>query len=75
MPKYRVWRDGVKTLMPYEDICHDLGISPQVHFVRVTTAGTISYTCGRHAEIVYLYRQCIDKHYRPAAALESLVNG
>lgn len=37
--------------MTYDEVCHDLGFIPDVHFVRVTTRGTISFTCGKPDEV------------------------
>ena len=53
--------------MTYEDVCHDLGFLPEVSFVRITKAGTISYTCGKPDEIRALYFSVRKKGYKCAS--------
>ena len=53
----------------YEDICADLGFLSYVHFVRVTSANTISYTLGKPDEVRALLAACEEKGYKPAKSL------
>ena len=65
----KVWKDKEKVEMTYEEICHDLGFISEVHFVRITTAGTISFTLGRPNEIRSLVAACRERGYKPAKRL------
>lgn len=40
--------------LSYKDLCHKLGIIPDIHFAVVTMAGYIDFTCGKLNEIIYL---------------------
>ena len=53
----------------YEDICHELGFIPDVHFVKITTRGTIDYTLGKPDEVKALYYATIKHDYTPAKHL------
>ena len=60
--------NGQKVQMPYEDVCHELGFSAQVRFVKITTRGTISFTCGRPHEVRSLLAACHEHGYKPSRA-------
>lgn len=66
---YKVWFGGKKIEMDYSEICRKLNISASEKFVKVTSAGTITWTCGRPNEITYLYHQVINHGFRPAKNL------
>ena len=55
--------------MPYDEICHDLGIIPEIHFVKVTNYGTISHTVGKPDEIRYLINMADEKGYKLSQSL------
>lgn len=63
------YMNGERIEKSYEDICNDLDISPDINFVRVTTAGTITFTCGKPSEVRYLLKMCREKGYKPAKSL------
>lgn len=44
---YRAWKDGTRVPMEYSEICNALGFTPELHYVSITTAGTISFTAGK----------------------------
>lgn len=54
----------------YEGVCYELGFDAGVHFVKITTAGTISFACGKPQEIRVLYRAVVNAGYVPSAALK-----
>lgn len=58
-----------KVQKSYEDVCHDLGFAPEVRFVKITTRGTISFTCGRPSEVRLLLTACREHGYKPSRAL------
>lgn len=58
-----------KAQKAYEDVCHDLGFAPEVQFVKITTRGTISFTCGRPSEVRLLLTACREHGYKPSRAL------
>ena len=60
-----VIKDNKLISMSYEDVCADLGYMPEAKFVKVTNRGTITFTVGRTREIKRLYRNVIDKKYKP----------
>lgn len=47
----KVIKNGNKVEMSYEEVCAELGFIASVHFVKVTSAGTIGYTVGKPYEI------------------------
>lgn len=50
--------------MTYEDLCYDLGFDPDVNFVEVTKAGSITWTLGKPEEIHALFRAIEEKGYK-----------
>lgn len=68
---YKVWYRGERVPMSYEEICERLGgYIASIGFVRVTSAGTIAYTCGRPEEIKALCRDAKDAGFVPAKSME-----
>lgn len=63
-----------KVQKSYEDICHDLKIDPDVHFVKVTNRGTITFTCGKPNEVRDLLSMCMYAGYKPAKSLLEACN-
>lgn len=55
--------------MTYDDVCHELGFIPDVHFVEITTRGTITFTCGKPHEIKALYNSVYEHGFCPAKSL------
>lgn len=70
MTEYKVIKNNTRVPMTYEAICEDLGFIADVHFVKITTAGTISYTCGKPNEIAALRAACLEHGYKPSQALK-----
>ena len=67
---YKVLRTGGgKKEMTYAEVCKDLGFIADIHFVKITTRGTISYTCGKCHEIRALLAACRERDYVPSIAL------
>ena len=69
-----VWKDGEKTKMSYEDVCHDLGFAPQMGFVRITTAGTIAFSVGKPNEVKALLCSVKANGYKPSQSLVRSAN-
>lgn len=69
---YRVRRaDGLKHTMTYDAVCKELGFIADIHFVRITTQGTITFTAGKPHEVRSLYQACMEKGFIPSSALVS----
>lgn len=49
-------KDGNKVQMTYNDVCELLGYVPETHFIKITTAGTITFTTGKPCEVLRLAR-------------------
>lgn len=63
-------KNGQKIDMTYDDVCEALGgYIPGVHFVRVTTRGTISFTVGKPEEVRALLCNTIENGFVPARKL------
>ena len=71
---YKVWRNGTKVEMTYDEVCHALDIIPESHFVRITTAGTVTFTTGKPDEIRFLYNHITDNGFRASSALTYTIN-
>lgn len=65
----KVFKNGSKIEMAYDAICKDLGFVPDVHFVKVTTQGRISFTCGKPDEVRSLVGAARRNNYMPADKL------
>lgn len=63
---YKVWKDGERIPMKYEQICSDLGFRPSSGFVQITSAGTITFSIGKFEEVKALYEAIINKGYKPS---------
>jgi hypothetical protein len=57
----------------YEEVCEDLGIRPEVHFVRLLPGGAIGYSAGKPEEVRDLARRADAKGYRLSADLRAAV--
>lgn len=53
----------------YEEVCENLGFIAEVHFVKITTRGTITFTCGKPEEIRALRQACRENGYKMAKSL------
>lgn len=53
----------------YREICEELGFNANVHFVKITNRGTISFTCGKPQEIKALLKAVTNCGYKPAKNL------
>ncbi len=65
----KIIKNGARIEMSYNDICKELGFIPEVNFVRITKGCTISFTAGKHQEIVSLLNACRKAGYKPSKAL------
>lgn len=66
----KVLKNGNPVEVSYEGLCKDLGFDPTVHFVKVTTRRTITWTAGKADEIMALKRACRDNGYKMSLDLE-----
>lgn len=71
--KYKVWRYRHKTDMTYDEVCHELGFIPECKFVKITTAGTITFTCGTPDEVWALFRAVKRCGFTTAKGLERAI--
>lgn len=62
-----------RQLDTYDGVCYNLGFEAGVNFIKITSAGTISFTCGKPHEIKALYRAVVNNGYVPSAALRNAV--
>ena len=69
----KIWINNEKKEMPYDEICHTLGFSPEVKFVKVTNAGSISFTIGKPEEIRHLHWMCKQNGFRISKKLEETI--
>jgi hypothetical protein len=53
----------------YEQVCHDLGMRPEIQFVEITNRGTITFTVGKPEEIRSLLDAVERAGYIPAKSL------
>lgn len=67
-----VIKDNKLISMSYEDVCADLGYIPETKFVKVTNRGTISFTAGKMLEVKALYRNTVNRGYKPFVKLTNL---
>ena len=74
MKYYKVKKEnGTKVEMDYDDVCRDLEFDPDVRFIKITTAGTISFWAGKPNEIIRLWNAVVEKGYIPSSALKYCV--
>lgn len=64
--------DGSKTKLTYKDVCKRLGFIPDVHFVTITNAGTIGFSCGKPFEILALQAACRENGFVMSKALKTV---
>lgn len=64
-----VIKNGNKIEMSYEEVCAELGFIASVHFVKITSAGTISYTVGKPNEISALRAAVKASGYKASKSL------
>ena len=60
--------------LTYEQVCDRLGMRSEIHFVEVTSRGTIAFTLGRPDEIKALHRACKQAGLRPAKSLTRAID-
>lgn len=74
--KYKIRRqDGSKVLMTYDEVCTQLGYRPEVHFVEITTAGTIAVTLGKPHEVLGLAQAITAAGFVQAVSLRQMIRG
>lgn len=61
--------DGTVCEMEYVDVCKDLGYIAEVKFIKITTAGTISFYLAKPDEVRPLLSAVKSKGYVPARSL------
>lgn len=61
--------DGATVTLTYEELCKRLGFIPEVEFVELTNAGTITFTVGKPEEIKALYAAVLREGFKPARNL------
>lgn len=61
--------DGSTCKMTYNDVCSELGFNASVRFVEITSAGTISFSCGKPQEIKSLLNSVRSNGYIPSTRL------
>lgn len=67
---YKIKRsNGTTQEMTYVDVCRELGFIADVHFVEITTRGTISFTLGKPDEIRSLRNAVREHGFVPSHAL------
>lgn len=66
----KVLKYGKMADMPYEEICHQLGFKASIHFVKVTSYGTVSWSIGKPNEILSLRLACEMNGFTPAKKLK-----
>ena len=67
---YKVWKDGERTPMKYEQVCSDLCFRSDIGFVQITSAGTITFSIGKFEEIKALYGAIINKGYKSSKSCQ-----
>ena len=65
-----VYGDGKKS-MTYEEVCDELGFYSSIHFIKITTRGTITFTLGKPDEIKALYEAVENSKFKMAQSLAS----
>ena len=53
----------------YEEVCEDLGMRADIHFVKLLPGGAISFTAGKPDEVRLLARRAEQKGYKLSRAL------
>lgn len=66
--------NGETVRMKYADICHKLGFTPEVQFVKVTRTGRIDFTLAfRQSEAEALWDSIIDNGMEPSVTFRRFV--
>ena len=65
----KVIKNGKPIEMTYEAVCEDLGFIADIHFVKVTNRGTVSFSCGKPNEIRAPRSEVERNGYKPSQAL------
>ena len=61
--------NGERKMMTYEAVCRELQMNPADHFVNVTKAGKIGFTCGKPDEVQTLLCRVKEKRFSPTDGL------
>jgi hypothetical protein len=69
----KIWINDTRIEKSYKDICTELGFMAKAHFIKVNTAGTITFTVGAPHEIRSLYYAILNKGMRPSKALANTI--
>ena len=64
--------DGATVALTYEELCKRLGYVPEVEFVELTNAGTVTFTIGKPEEIKALYAAVLREGFKPARSLAAI---
>ena len=64
--------DGATVALTYEELCKRLGYVPEVEFVELTNAGTVTFSIGKPEEIKALYAAVLRKGFMPAKSLSAI---
>jgi hypothetical protein len=59
----------MKSKASYEEICQRLGMRADIHFVKITSRGTITFTAGKPDEIRALHAAVLRCGMTPAKSL------
>ena len=65
----KVYKNGESVKKSYEEVCSELGFIANVHFVKVTSQGTIGFTAGKPHEVRALRAAVMRCGYKAAKAL------
>lgn len=66
---------GAVEKMTYEAVCEELGFIASVNFVKITNAGTISFTCGKRNEVCALLNAVEAHGFVPSKNLADAAHG
>ena len=70
----KVIKDGKKVEMTYEAICKELEFLAEIHFVKITSASTVSFTAGKPQEIIALWTSVNRHGYKPSQKFKEAVD-
>ena len=68
----RIVVNGEEKHMAYEDICHELGITPETKMVHVTRSGAIGWTMATPDELKRLYNKVKETGMKMSRALKEI---
>lgn len=66
--------DGATVALTYEELCKRLGFIPEVEFVELTNAETVTFSIGKPEEVKALYAAVLREGFKPAKALAAIEN-